>query len=47
MLLGAAPLATASHARCVPTWAVVCSTLNTACHTVDDLGVVHVNCPVY
>lgn len=48
VVLGAAPLAAPSHARCVPEWALVCSTLNVACHTAQDaLPKIDLNCPYY
>lgn len=47
LLAGVAPLATASHARCTPQFALVCSTAYRTCTTVRDLGVVDPGCPVY
>lgn len=46
LLVGVAPLATASHARCVPQFATVCSTAYRTCTTVRDLGVVDLSCPM-
>lgn len=47
LLLGAAPLATASHARCTPQFATVCSTLYTTCRTADGIVPVDLSCPIY
>lgn len=47
LLVGAAPLAAPSHARCAPDWAVVCSTLALACRTVENTTGVDPECPYY
>ena len=45
LLAGAVPLATASHARCAPQFATVCTTLSRVCAEARDLGV-DPHCPM-
>lgn len=48
LIVGAAPLATASHARCTQPAALVCSTAAAACNALVDAGVLHhEDCPQY
>ena len=46
LLLGAAPLAAPSYARCAPEWEVYCTTMTTVCRTVEE-HVIDPRCPLY